>query len=323
MRDLRVRLLTVFVVGLLFLYPKDSAAERIRIGTTPTGHLMWIADAKGYFAEQGVDVELVRYSSGVSASDALLRGEIDLANSSEFAFVSRAMERSDLRIVGSIARASSTLLFARADADIKSVEDLAGRHVGLTRHGIGEFFLGEFLAINGMAMSDLALVDLKAPDIVTEMAEKRIDAAITWEPFVYMAREKLGDKFYALPEQDSYYYHFVLSGLRSWTDTRRRKISAVLRALIAAEEFAVHEPAAAQKIYAARLGLDLKFVRDTWTRYVLEVTLQQTLLVLMEQEARWRIESGLSDASAIPDLLSMIDIEPLLAASPKAVQLIR
>lgn len=301
----------------------SASAEPIRVGSTPTGHLMWIAEHQGYFETHDVEVELKEYTSGVTASQALLKGEADLINSSEFAFVSNAMRNSDLRVVASISRANSAELFARSDRGIETATDLVGRRIGVTRRSIGEFFLGEYLAINGIGISEVELVDLRAPDIVVEITSGNIDAAITWEPFVYRTKKSLGRSFFALPDQESYYYHFVLAGFRNWIGARRNQVTALLKALIDAEHFASEDPAAAQSIIAKRFDLDPNFVRDTWDRYVLEVSLQQTLISLMEQEAHWRIERGLDEAADIPDFLRMIDAEPLETAKPAAVQLIR
>jgi len=298
-------------------------AEQVRIGSTPTGHLMWIAEQRGYFDANNVDVKLLEFSSGVTASKALAGGEIDLANSSEFAFVSNLLANRGLKLVASIARANSATLFARRDRDIAHVGDLPGRKIGVTRHGIGEFFLAEYLSINGIAMEDVTLVDLRAPDIVDAIADGRIDAAITWQPFVFKSRTALGENFVQLPEQDSYYFHFVLSGKGTWIETHRSDVRGVLRALIEAEHFAAAYPLEAQRIIAERFRLDLGFVHDTWNNYIREVTILQNLISLMEREAQWLFEGGNMGTPSALDFLTVVDSEPLSDVAPDAVKLIK
>lgn len=320
----RLRAVAVGVAVLALLAGASPAhTEPVTIGSTATGHLLWIADSKGYFKEAGVDVKMVEFSSGVNASRALLDSEVMLANSSEFAFVDNVLRHRDLRILTGVSRVNSAKLFAHGDRGITSVQDLVGRRIGVTRHSIGEFFLGEYLSINGLSIKDVTLVDLHAPDIVTEIANGTIDAAITWEPFVMGAASALGKNFFVLPEQDSYFYHFLLFGKRAWIDGNRGRIQKVLAALLRASQFAIEEPAAAQDIIAARFNLNPAFVRDTWGHYILEVGLLQTLISLMEQEVRWLVDNGLASAVDVPDFLSVIDYEPLLAVAPNAVQLIR
>lgn len=323
-KDRRLRILwPSLAVLLLSILATPLRAEQVLIGSTSTGHLMWIADDQNFFSDHGVDVKLLEFSSGVSASLALDAGEIHLGNSSEFAFVSSLLRNRGLKLLASMARANSANLFARRDRGIAHIADLPGKRIGVTRGGIGEFFLAEVLAINGFTTDDVTLVNLRAPDTVTAIADGTVDAVITWEPFVFKAKAELGDNFVLLPEQDSYYYHFVLTGNGSWIDTHRSEVRGVLRALLDAQRFAEDNPDEAQRIIAKRFHLDPDFVRETWSKYVLEVTLMQDLISLMEQETQWLIDQGHLAGANIPDYLSVIDPQPLTSVSPDAVRMIK
>ncbi len=72
------------------------------------------------------------------------------------------------------------------------------------------------MSIHGISITDVELVDLRPPAIVESMVEGTIDAAITWEPSVYLAEKALGENFIHLPDKDSYYYHFIVVGKRDW-----------------------------------------------------------------------------------------------------------
>ena len=298
-------------------------AQPLKIATTPSSHLIWIAEKKGFFKDVGVDVEVVNFSSGVAASKALLAGEIDLATSSEFVFVSNVMRHPQLRILAGIARVSAVRLFTRADSGISMARDLIGRRVGLTRQSIGEFFLGEYLLANGIGLSEVNLIDMTAPDITNALKNGVVDAAITWQPFVYRTATALGDNYGELPEQEAYFYHMLLIGERSWVDANQRSLGQILSALIQAEAFVRENSAEAQKMLADRLHLDINAVRAIWDSYVREVNLDQTLLGLMEHEARWLVENGLVDAGSMPSFLSVIETASLRAVKPSAVRFIR
>ena len=298
-------------------------AKTLKIATTPSSHLIWIAEEKGFFKDAGVDVDVVRFSSGVDASKALLSDEIDLATSSEFTFVSNVTRYPQLRILAGIARVSAVRLFTRADSGIRMARDLMGRRVGLTRRSIGEFFLGEYLLANGIGLSEVSLVDIAAPDITGALTSGRVDAAITWQPFVHRTATMLGPNYSELPEQEAYFYHMLLIGQRSWVDANQHPLGRVLSALFQAEEFVRENPAEAQKMLADRLQLDIGAVHAIWNSYVREVNLDQTLLGLMEHEARWLAENGLADAGPTPGFFDVIETAALRAVKPSAVRFIR
>jgi NitT/TauT family transport system substrate-binding protein len=47
------------------------------------------------------------------------------------------------------------------------------------------------------------------------------------------------------------------------------------------------------------------------------------MLILLEDQARWRIEQGLTDATEVPNYLSFIYLDALEEVKPEAVTIIR
>ena len=75
------------------------AAEKVTIAASQTAILVWLAEERGYFADEGLDLEVKTYQSGASAADAVTKGELELSTSSEAAFVSRSFVHPDLRVL--------------------------------------------------------------------------------------------------------------------------------------------------------------------------------------------------------------------------------
>ena len=293
------------------------------IGATKTGILVWIADDLGYFDDVPGGAVVRGYDSGTDTAAALLSGEIDLATSSEFAFGSFAMANPTVRAIAAISASRTCLLFARADSGIAQVVDLRGRRVGVTFRSIGQYFLGQSLALSGVGMEEVELVDLGPSEISEAIAEGRIDAAITWEPFVYEAQVALDGNFRLLDDDPGRHYYFMLISQAPWLDANPEAADAVVRALKRAESFAAEHPADAQAIIQRRLDLNAAYVAHLWPQHTLRVSLPQDLLFVVEEGIRWRMEENLLDADAIPDTLRLIDLSPLDRVSPADVGIIR
>jgi ABC-type nitrate/sulfonate/bicarbonate transport system substrate-binding protein len=323
-RAMRRRMMSCAIVAALWLMvPGPAWAEGIvRVGATATGLLVWLADELGYLAEAGDDIALKRYSSGTITASDLKAGKLDLATSSEFAFVTDAFERSDLRILCAISASRTTDLIARRDRSLNGYADLVGKRVGITKGGIGEYFLGRTLLLNGIASNTVDVVPLAPPDIVIALEQGRIDAGLTWEPFSYEAAQKLKDNHVVLPGQGGQDFYFLFYTTEAWLEKHRGEALRLVDALARAAEFARNKPAEAKRKLAAKLNLDPAFLEYVWPKHTLELTLSQDLLRIMEDEASWRLAEGLSHADKIPNYLDMIHRDTLAAVVPDAVTLI-
>ncbi|MGO9311974.1 MAG: ABC transporter substrate-binding protein [Syntrophobacteraceae bacterium] len=299
--------------------------DKITIGTVgnETSTLVLIAASMGYFQENGLDVTIREYQSGNFSVDALLDNQIDLASCSEFALVERIFQRGrDLRYMGSYATVDNTEVIARKDK-IANAADLRGKRIGVTFTSIASFYLGVFLTFNGLALDDVELVDVKPFNMQDALEEGKVDAVITWEPNAWGLKEKMGDRVISWPGQSQPYYWLLVST----SEVVRARASATERfmtALAKAEEFARQKGDEAKAIVGNRYNFDSAYLNHVWwSRTKYELSLDQALLLAMEDEARWMIKNGMSYGhKEIPDYLHHLYSTALLKASPKSVRLI-
>src|SRR4051794_13865045 len=90
----------------------------------------WVALEAGYFAEQGLDVELIHLDAGSPLLAALTNGELDVTFSGAPALVLGTLQGLDTVIIGSTANVLDGVVFTRPE--IKSVQDLRGKTIGVT-----------------------------------------------------------------------------------------------------------------------------------------------------------------------------------------------
>lgn len=287
------------------------------------GFLPFIAQERGYFQDQGLEVAIREYDYGLKAAEALIDGEADIATAADFVLASCSFDHADLRAIASIARSRTDEIVYRTDRGIDRPGDLRGRKVGVTPKTKGEFFLARFLILNGLEYRDVVVVHLEPDRIVEALAQGAIDAASIWEPFVSDIGKRLGDRARSWPAQSELEFHYLLLGKERWLGEHPEAVRRLLASMVQAEEFVSEQPREAQLLISRRFRYDPSFVRALWMKSSFAVELPHQLLLLLEEGARWRMEHRLTDKTEAPNFLDAIDVEGLKAVKPGAVRIVK
>lgn len=296
----------------------------VSIGTTTSevNSLILIAQARGFFKANGLDVATRTYSSGKAATDGLLNGEVDLAASSEYAFAGNVLDGRDLRLIGVINRSSVEYLVGRRDRGINSPSDLRGKRVGVPVGSRPEFALGRFLDSNGISASDLMLVNVSVDRSADVLLNGYVDAVATWQPYIGRITDILGQDTAAWSVQSGQPSYNGLVCTSGWTSAHAGLVEALLRALVQAESYVAGHPEDAKALVQRQLSYSATYLASVWPDYQFSVSLDQSLITAMEDESRWMIQHDLTKAKTVPDYLGYIYSDGLKAVSPGAVNLI-
>jgi len=294
---------------------------KMRIGFQPGARstLIWVADKEGLFKKHGLAVTLRKYDVGFNALKGLCAGESDVATGSEFAFITNAVSNTDLRAMASIAEEDTTSIVARRDRGIASPADLVGKRMAVTPGVINQFFLGKFLTLNGINQNSVTVVYMDEASARRAVEDGTVDAAVLFEPDVQEAKKALGSNGYTIDVQSGQDYFWLLVSRTSYINANKEAIRRLLATMVDAEHFTAAHPAAARKDMQSGSGLSAALTGIIWQKYVFEVTLPQSLILAMEDEARWTVENGLFGAKAVPDYLNYVYPEGLRQLDPQAV----
>jgi ABC-type nitrate/sulfonate/bicarbonate transport system substrate-binding protein len=214
-------------------------------------------------------------------------------------------------------------VIARKDKGILTPRDLKGRKIAVTSGTLLDFFMDAFLAAQGMSRKDITVVDM-LPEKMAEAVERGdVDAISAWSYVVIQAQKRLGDKGITFFDEDIYTQTFTVVTTQDYTRTNRENVKKVLRALVKAEEFVVQKPAEAQAIVADFTDIDKAIIAEMWAVENFSVTLDQSLLLAMEDESQWAIQGGLTDKTKIPNYLNFIYFDGLESVKPNAVRILR
>lgn len=303
----------------------SGKVESITFGALPTGSaaLIYIAQDQSFFAVNGLRVNIKDYATGVATIDALLKGDVDIAWAAEFPFVRKAFAKEKISIIAVVERFSDQYLFGRKDRGVEQITDLKGKKIGIPRNTIAEFYLARFLDLNGMTMQNLTLVDVEGQEFVDAIMSGRVDGVVAWEPYSSQIRGQLADRAVAWPVQSSQAGYGVTISRNDWISGHPEVVNRFLKSLAQAEDYLIRNPAAAKAIVQKRVNYDDAFMETFLSEVQYPLFLDQSLIVAMEDEARWMIKNNLTTEKRIPDFVNYIYVDGLKAVKPEAVNIIR
>jgi len=71
------------------------------------------------------------------------------------------------------------------------------------------------------------------------------------------------------------------------------------------------------------MNFDETYTEIIWPRYQFALSLDQALVLAMEDEARWIIKNNVTTEKKVPDFVNYIYVDGLRAVKPDAVNIIR
>lgn len=310
-----------------FAYPADpQALEPLVLGYSQNMPDIpsLIAEEKGFFREEGLDVRSQKYSVGKLALEALLRGEVDVATAAATPIVLQSLRTKEFVVIGQFVQFTSVELLTRTDTKIRTPSDLRGRRVGVMAGTSAQYFLETLLADSGIASADVEKVETPAGQAVDALVRGQVDAIAAFVPAGYYTRAALGDRAYSIPyDKVRYRESFQFVTRRDFPKVRAVAAQGLLRATVRAIAWTRSNRAEAIAIVTRRSKLDEKIVAELWDQYRLSLDLDQGLLGSLESQARWAIGKGLGRPGEMPNYLDFIDTSALQAVDPKAVRMIR
>lgn len=184
-------IVAIATIAIAALLPGAAlASERIVLIVAGAEKLIYLpamlAQRLGYFASEGLDVQLESEPSGVGASDAMLA-------SSAHGVVGAYDHTIDLQARGksvqslvllTLAPGEVELVASRRAADVRSPADFRGRRLGVTGLGSSTSVLTQYLAfLHGLKPGEFQLVPVGSGNSFAQaMREGRVDAGMTTEP---------------------------------------------------------------------------------------------------------------------------------------------
>jgi NitT/TauT family transport system substrate-binding protein len=175
-----------FLIAALLAAGSAQAQEVVRLGNLKFAHYGAVSYIKEIAPKCGIKVEERVFAKGLDVMQAIIAGEIDVGTTASEAAISGRAGNAPIYVVAGFAKGGARLV-AGQGSNIKSVKDLKGKKVGVTRGGIQEVLLMAELQKAGLTADaapgkDVQLVFLAYADLNQALLGKNIDAMMQSEP---------------------------------------------------------------------------------------------------------------------------------------------
>ncbi|MDP6670818.1 MAG: NrtA/SsuA/CpmA family ABC transporter substrate-binding protein [archaeon] len=280
----------------------EGEVERLTLGaeTSLLTAAVWIAEDKGFFKEQNLEILIEEFESGKASFNDMLDGGVDISTVAPTPIMFNSFKRADFFIFATfVSSVEDVKVIARKDSGINSAQDLKGKRVGTPVGTTGQFFLAAFLTFRNMEESDVEVVDISPSNLPEALNNKEVDAIVIWEPHANNAKKLLGDNAAHLQSSDVYDETFNFMVMKDFAEQNPEAIKRFLKAIDKATEFIKENKEESQEIVAERLGLNKEEMAVLWDDFSFDISLKQSLLLTLEDEARWAISSKLTTTRPI------------------------
>ena len=323
----------IFGLGAVLLTACQGKIERstappekitIAYSASPHAALFHIAYLKGFFPVEGLEVTPQPHEFGRLALHSLVEGKADLATQADTVFMFAVQNGKKICTIGTLSTSTrATAIIARKDRGITEPPDLKGKKIGVPRGTTGEFFLDSFLSTQGISRKEVEIIDLKPSDMTAAILREEVDAVAIWNPVLKQMEKKLAENGTVFYNDTLYSDIFCVAAWQEFVKKNPETVKKALRAFIRAETFVKQNPEESRRLVAEFIKTDRILLDEIWALFNFKITLDQSLLVGLEDQTRWAQGKKLTSTTEMPNYLDFIYVDGLRSVKPDAVKIIR
>ncbi|MBI4591696.1 MAG: ABC transporter substrate-binding protein [Candidatus Rokubacteria bacterium] len=263
-----------------------------------------IAQTKGFFREEGIQVQIKYFTAGSEIPPGMAAGSIVMASAGAPNAISLAASNFPMRVIAQIADISGAQgIVVRSQAGIRVPKDLEGKRLGIVKAGPALDLFGKFSRTYQVDQSKITMANMLPPDLLTAFVKGDIDAYAVWEPYLTRGEQAGGKLLHTgtysyVPGAEGAKRIFsmacVLFTLESFLKDNPNTTVAVLRSLRRAQQF-LENPANAEAvldILTEPLNIPKADLRKIMGRNRYQLQIDQALLDSMDSQTEFLHSSG-------------------------------
>jgi len=318
-------LIGLFVFSAFFLFgyvsnPKDSVFTYGEPTTLAAAPLI-IAKEKGFWQEEGLNVNVARFSSGRLALDSTINGNIQANSVSETPPMLAILNGNKIFVVATAGTHHETKFIGRKDKGILEPKDLKGKKIANLPGTNSDYFMAQFLKANGLAKDDLQIITMQPPEMINALVRGDIDGFFAWEPHIYYAEQTLKDTAIVFDSGNLYNGFHTIIMRQDFVESNPIIVEKFLKGILKAEDFIKNNREESVKIVSKHLDMKEEVVNQLFDEYDFKLELNAQLADAMSKEADWAIENKISNNTKPVNFFDYIYTNALKSIKPDSVSI--
>jgi ABC-type nitrate/sulfonate/bicarbonate transport system substrate-binding protein len=291
--------------------PKEKIPVKVFLSTGQSDWAFHVAKAKGYFADEGLDVTLTLFASGADAATAFQAQGADMIQAGDLPTVT-FLPRADVSIIGDTDHHNGVLMVV--PKRVTSANDLVGSSIAGTIKGSPGFWIAKYVDDNGLS-GKVKIVNLQTDAQVAALLKGEVGAVISTSSTVgpLLARSK---DYKVLGQWPS--ANFLMAG-KQFMSKHPEAAVGVLKAIDRAWSYIQNNLTDAATIEAQADGITPE-VPTGWLKdgYGLSFKPQfgKQEYDMLDQMSKWAASTGAIKAAL--DICPFVSLDPLKKAVPDA-----
>ncbi|MFX3651488.1 MAG: ABC transporter substrate-binding protein [Paenibacillus sp.] len=215
---------------------------------------IYVAQEKGYFADQGLDVDIQMPADTNDSLKLVAAGKIDLALSYQPQILLARGENIPVRSIAAVVRHPLVHLLTDANGNVSTPKDLEGRTVGYSSIPLYEAMVHTMISHDGGNPDNMNLVDVGF-DLIPSLASGQADAImggfINHEQLILEkeghAMKSINPVDYGVPD----YYELVLTASEAGIEAKKEQLTRFIKAIQEGQKYVTEHPEEALNILLA------------------------------------------------------------------------
>lgn len=317
-------------VGMAAEAIEQRKVQLAAVRDTQLGAQVAIADALGFFKDEGLDMTVQWTTSGADIITFMAGGATYLAAGGGFTGIVLTTQGTPVKVIAGLADMAGTQGLALAPGlKLSSPKELEGKKLAFTQGTPNVLILSKMAELYGFDMKKIQLISMEPPEGAVASAKGDVNGFLGFQPHLQRL-VSLGGTLYATgtevyfggtPEKLAFdkrliYVHSVLLASQEWIDKRPNTLKAAMRAILKANDVIATDMPKASAIMQKFLKLDEQSINVMMAANTYTMAIDDHLAKSITFQSDWgrsikRIPSEVTPAQLFePKLLR--DIDPKL-----------